>query len=109
MSKGFCASLFFRLQVTLAKVGMGERGGVEIADEDGGIGEVEEQLRGTWNFGGLGPLVGALQPLESFLDAHFFGGYCIFQTSLFCRKNFIEKVEKEISSMESPGKLTERI
>jgi hypothetical protein len=44
MSKGLCASLFCRLQVTLGEEGMGEGGGVEIAGEDGGLGEVEEQL-----------------------------------------------------------------
>jgi hypothetical protein len=113
MSKGLCASLFLRLQVILGEVGMGERGGVEIAGEDGGLGEVEEKLRGTWDFGGLGPLGGALQPLEGFLDAHFFGGYGgVARQAFFVEKYFIEKVEKEqnviaqVSGWENPDSTT---
>jgi hypothetical protein len=44
MSKGLCASLFYRFQVMLGEEGMGAGGGVEITGEDGGLGEVEEQL-----------------------------------------------------------------
>ena len=44
MSKVLCAYLFCRLQVTHGEVGMGERGGAEIVCEDGGIGEVDDQL-----------------------------------------------------------------
>jgi hypothetical protein len=53
MSKGLCDSLFCRLQVMLGEVGMGESRGVEITGEDGGLGEVEEQLQGMGDFGGL--------------------------------------------------------
>jgi hypothetical protein len=44
MSKGLCVSLFCKHQVTFGEVGIGEGGGVEIAGEDGGLGEVEEKL-----------------------------------------------------------------
>jgi hypothetical protein len=44
MSKGLCATLLCRLQVTVGEVGIGEGRGVEIVGEDGGLGEVEEKL-----------------------------------------------------------------
>jgi hypothetical protein len=79
----------------LGKVAMGESGGVEIEGEDGGIGEVEEKLQRTGDFGGLGPLGGALQPLEGLLDTHFFGG--MVETPDKLQDDFIKKKGKGTS------------
>jgi hypothetical protein len=69
MYKGLCTSLDYRFHIVFSKVGMGERGGMEVAGEDEGLKEVDEQSHVMREAGGLEFLGKVLRPL----GVSFFG------------------------------------
>ena len=54
------ASLACRFHVAFSEVGVSESEGVEVVGEDGGLGEVDGQLREMGEVGGIGLLGEAL-------------------------------------------------